>query len=150
MPPRYPRLSVPPLPRWAGPPTLGPSGASGYMVSIVQILLTSAEAQPPTHTVHLECLPQTSLQGHRLMERTSPSCSMFAHTAVGPSPCARPGAQHDRSVNTRWLSVHCVLVMGHVMAHSSEPDNIQLSGGSVPTGKPGRGGCRKARRDRKG
>lgn len=104
----------------------------------------------PTHTVHLECLPQTSLQGHRLMERTSPSCSMFAHTAVGPSPCARPGAQHDRSVNTRWLSVHCVLVMGHVMAHSSEPDNIQLSGGSVPTGKPGRGGCRKARRDRKG
>ncbi|ELR62708.1 UDP-N-acetylhexosamine pyrophosphorylase-like protein 1 [Bos mutus] len=104
-------------------------GASGYMVSIVQILLTSTESQPPTHTVHLECLSQTSLQGHRLIERTSPSCSVRAHTAVRPSPCAGPGAQHDRSVNTRWLSVHCVLVMGHVMAHSSEPDNIQLSGG---------------------
>nr|XP_005887125.1 PREDICTED: UDP-N-acetylhexosamine pyrophosphorylase-like protein 1 [Bos mutus] len=106
-----------------------PVCASGYMVSIVQILLTSTESQPPTHTVHLECLSQTSLQGHRLIERTSPSCSVRAHTAVRPSPCAGPGAQHDRSVNTRWLSVHCVLVMGHVMAHSSEPDNIQLSGG---------------------
>ena len=148
-PPRYPRLSMPPLPRWAGPATLGPAGASGHVAPTVQILLTSAESQPPMHTVHLEHLPQTSLQGHRLTERSSPSRSVCARTAVRPSHGARPGAQHDHSVTTHWLSVHCVLVTDQVMAHSSEPDNSQLAGGSAPMGKPGRGGRRKARRSRK-
>lgn len=94
MPPRYPRLSVPPLPRWAGPPTLGPSGASGYMVSVVRILLTSAESQLPTHTVHLERLPQTSLQGHRLMEWTSP------HAACAPTQPSGPVTVLDLGPNT--------------------------------------------------
>ena len=102
-----------------------------------------------THLIHFQPLwsSHDALSSIRQCSRTSPTsgpqtdgvdqppCSVRTHTAVWPSHCARPGAQHDRSVNRRWLSVHCVLVMDHAMAHGTAHGSREAGQGRVQKGK---------------